>query len=143
MLAAGKEIRDAVDIVSLVEKGWAGARRLSITMVQEGHQVHHLVRGRIPRNLLEVITPYPGITIRGYPAKWYRVAVWMILARAILTPRRTVVLVDNDRAESWVKRQFPRLHSVILVRETPEGQPIVVKDRVLLEGRQLLDLMRQ
>ena len=65
--------------ISLVEKGWAGARRLSIPLAQRGVRVRHLVKGRLRAEVLKVIAPHPGMTIRGVPRRLYRLAAWFTL----------------------------------------------------------------
>lgn len=116
-------------VLSLVEKGWAGARWLSIHMMaQSDVSVRHLVRGTVPRVLLEALTPYARMTITGIPVRLYRLVVWVVLVYGCCTGRLAAVLVDNERAERWVARWFPWLRDhIILVHETSEGRPAIVR----------------
>ena len=113
--------------ISLVEKGWAGARRYSIELVGQGMLVEHVVRGQLSAAVLEIITPYPGMRIVSYSRRWYRVMTWWWLASSVYRRRRTMVIVDNPRAAQWVGAWFPMLRRhVVLIQEQPDGSPIVI-----------------
>ncbi len=108
--------------ISLVEKGWAGARGLSIALSRQGVCVRHLVRGRVPLEVLQVLTPYEGITIQGFSTRWYRWVVWGILLWNQRRARTRLVMVDNSKAMEWVRHWFPRLKDhLVQVEETPQG----------------------
>ena len=114
--------------ISLVEKGWAGARRLSIELVQRGGSVRHVIRGRLDAELLSVLTPYPRLTIRGVPLRWYRVAAWLELAVALAGGGPQLILVDNEKAAAWVGGWFPMLRErVVVVQEDATGAPMVTR----------------
>ncbi len=122
-----------MEIISLVEKGWTGARQVTIDAVCAGHSVRHFVRGKLPRTVLEVLTPYPNMRIQGYSPRWYRMVVWGALVRRTLSMSTPLVLVDNERALRWVTRWFSWWRNrVVLVPEslgaplllTPSGEPI-------------------
>ncbi len=109
--------------VSLVEKGWAGARCLSVELSERGTRVRHLVRGTIPKEILSVITPHPGIQIQGIPVRLYRPAVWAALLLEQLLGRLRLVIVDNPKTAEWVARTFPGFKKkILLVGETATGQ---------------------
>lgn len=111
-------------VVSMVEKGWGAARRISIELTKQGIGVHHFVRGHLPRELIAVLTPYAGMRITGLPVRWYRPALWALLLWRKLTGRRTLVLVDNERAAGWITGwRLSRTPVVVLERD--DGRPIV------------------
>ncbi len=105
--------------ISLVEKGWAGARRLSIELSRKGVGVRHLVRGAIAPEFMGIITPYPGISIHGIPVRWYRIAAWWALLWWQFRPNLHAVIVDNARTSDWVAKTFPRVaDKLVQVKET-------------------------
>lgn len=111
-------------LISLVEKGWSAARRLSIAHVRHNGTVLHLVRGRLKKDVRAVLTPYPSMRLRGFMPRTYRFSVWAVLGWAGLTGCRPIVLVDNERAARWVGRCFPYLRQrLVLVEELPDGAP--------------------
>lgn len=110
--------------LSLVEKGWAGARTISLKMAQRGIPVFHLVRGTLPRSVLKILSLPSGMILLGVPPQLYRLAAWCFLRGG----QADLVIVDNPRALDWVARQFPRLReSILLVGETPTGQPEILR----------------
>ena len=113
--------------ISLVEKGWAGARRVSIRLVREGGSVRHVVRGRLDAELLNSLTPYARMTIRGVSPGWYRTVAWFELARA-LPGGLSLVIVDNENAAVWVSRCFPMMRErILVVQEGPDGTPEITR----------------
>lgn len=119
--------------ISLVEKGWAGARQLTIAWARQGIRVRHLIAGRVPADLRAIITPHAGMVIAGVPRRWYRWAAWWILLTALCRGAPAAVLVDNEHAARWVSTCFPGLRGRLLViEERPDGAPRIVRrgDRV-------------
>ena len=126
-------------VLSLVEKGWAGARQLSIHLARAEGEVEHLVRGRISRDVLAVMTPHPGMRIRGIPRQWYKVIVWIRLFVAQRLRQPSLILIDNERTAQWIDRWFPSLRkSVVLVLEAPDGSPQVFRQGQVIEVGALL-----
>ena len=114
--------------ISLVEKGWAGARQLSIPLTQRGIRVRHLVRGTLAAGVLKSITPYPGMTIRGIPRRLYRLVAWVALQLGSWRGDVAMILVDNERAFSWVSRAVPSLGDrLVLVLEADDGAPRIAQ----------------
>ena len=113
-------------VLSLVEKGWAGARQLSIRFSPEGLRVRHLVRGRLAADVLACLSPYAGITIWGIPRRVYRAVVWLELLAAPLHGPVRAILVDNERSVKWITRWFPQLQDrVVLLQERGDGAPVI------------------
>ena len=114
--------------LSLVEKGWAAARWLSLDLARKGTPVRHLVRGSIPRTMREVLAPSVGVTLQGVPLRLYRPAAWMELWLGQLTGRIGMVITDNAKTAGWVKKSFPRLREkILLLGETEIGRPRVLE----------------
>ena len=114
--------------ISLVEKGWGGARRLSIRLSRQGVPVRHLIRGRLPSEVLAVIQPYDGVTLRGIPRAWFKVVAWVELCRAGRRGAVAMVMVDNQRTAQWMARWVPWLRDrVVVIEEQPDGSPRIVR----------------
>ncbi|MBI4342355.1 MAG: hypothetical protein HY599_03190 [Candidatus Omnitrophica bacterium] len=114
--------------ISLVEKGWAGARQLSIQLARRGVRVRHLVKGALSREVLEVLTPHEGMTIHGVPRRAYRPVAWLALQRGRWRGDLALVLVDNERAFQWVSRVVPSLGGrLVLIQEADDGSPRIAQ----------------
>jgi len=109
-------------VISLVEKGWAGARIATIPLAQQGMRVQHIVKGLLPRELVCNLTPYPGMAICSIRPPWFRIVGWGHLLVGYLTHEVAWVLVDNQKTAWWVARWIPILRTrVVLVKETLQG----------------------
>ena len=118
-------------VLSLVEKGWAGARQLSIPLSRRGLRVRHLVCGALSGEVARILTPYPGMSIRGIPRQLYRVAAWLALQRGIWRKDIAAVLVDNERAFRWVSQVAPALRDrLVEVQEAEDGTPRIAQGTV-------------
>ncbi len=114
--------------LSLVEKGWAAARWLSLEMAGKGIPVCHLVKGAIPRPTREVLSPGAGVTLRGVPQRFFRGAAWAQLWLGQTTGRIGMVITDNAKTAGWVRKRFPRLREkVLLLGETGNGRPQILE----------------
>ena len=133
-----RRVGSTVTVLSLVERGWPAARRVTIELTRVGAIVRHVVRGTIPDELREMLTPYQGMTISGVTPRWYRWRVWLILLRQAWRRRPLLVLVDHERAARWVARWFPALrHRLFLVHETADGMLRIVQDGSAIDPRDL------
>lgn len=113
---------------SLVEKGWAAARWLSLDLAGKGIPVRHLVKGTIPRPTLEALTSGAGVSLRGVPQRLYRAAAWAHLWMGQITGKIGMVITDNAKTAGWVRKSFPRLREkVLLLGETESGRPQILE----------------
>lgn len=106
--------------LSLVEKGWAGARLLSIDLARKGTPVVHLVRGKLPRSTLEALTPCKGVEIASVSPQMYRVAAWLRLWAGQSMGSVGLVITDNAKTAEWVKSSFPGLKEKVRIVAEPE-----------------------
>ena len=115
------------EVLSVVERGWRGARECSLTLDAMAIPVTHLIKGYLTAELRAMIHPYPLIRIVSVPRPLFRVGLWWALARQTLTRRLRWVLVDHERTLreiSW----WCRLWGVALVtiHERDDGYELLV-----------------
>ena len=55
------------ELLSVVERGWQGARECSLILARQGIRVTHLVKGRLPSGVRALIQPVQGIVLRDAP----------------------------------------------------------------------------
>ena len=85
--------------------------------------MRHLVRGTLSSEVLNALTPHPGLSICGVPRQLYRPAAWLALQRGWLSGDVAAVLVDNERTFQWVSRVAPSLSDrLVLIHETDAGE---------------------
>ena len=115
--------------LSLVEKGWAGARQLSLDLARRGASVRHLVRGTLPPSTRRILTPCVGVSIRGIPARVHRAAVWPHLWWGQVIGGVDLVITDNAKTAGWVRRRFPRLREKVLLLGEGEGGRLTILEQ--------------
>lgn len=90
------------EVLSLVERGWRGARECSLVLGQRGDRVRHLIKGTLDPEVRAMIAPAPGVVCEDVPRALFRARMWWVLVRAVMGRRLRWVLVDNPRTEREV-----------------------------------------
>ena len=87
------------EVLSLVERGWSGARQCSLALSRAGIgiTVTHLIKGTVEPSVLRLIEPQPGIRVFSVPRFWFRPATWSLLGWRRLAGGLRWVLVDHER----------------------------------------------
>jgi hypothetical protein len=118
------------EVLSLVERGWRGARACSLALHERGVAVTHLIRGSVSRDVLAMIQPYPLIRLEAAPRPLFRLRAWAALFMGTLTERTRWLLVDNDRRLREVAR-WCRWFGItpVRIRETEDGFQLSVDGR--------------
>ncbi len=98
-------------MLSLVERGWQAARQLSLEYAERGTGTLHIVKGRVPNEVREIVRPVPGVRLAGLPKELFWPALWFMCAGLQVTGRLQGVIVDNERSEkrvrSWLRPGIP------------------------------------
>ena len=86
-----------IEVLSLVEHGWQGARQCSLELEGRGVRVLHLIKGRLTRDELAMVAPKPHIRLRAVPRWQFRLWVLAGLWRRLASRRITWLLIDHPR----------------------------------------------
>ncbi len=119
-------------MLSLVERGWRGARTCSLELAAQGIGTTHLIKGSVGGDVRALIQPRDGVRIVDVPRGLFRPAVWAYLAGAAVTRRMRWVLADSERTlrevAPWcrVTRAVP-----LLIRDAPQGYEVVHDGQVV------------
>lgn len=113
-------------VLSLVERGWRGARELSLALKDRGVVVTHLIKGRLSKEVREMIRPYPSIRLVDVPKAVFPLACWAWVVTGGLLRRAQWVLVDRDRTASGLDWWCAVLR-IGLVRIEERGGGFVVR----------------
>jgi len=118
------------EVLSVVERGWRGARECSLVLSTVGVPVTHLIKGFLNAELREMIRPYPGIRMISVPRPLFRLWLWWTLCWQTTTGRLRWVLLDHERTLreiSWWCRRFGL--TSVAVHETHQGYELWVGGR--------------
>ena len=120
-----------VSMLSLVERGWGGARECSLKLQTMGIPVTHLIKGVLGDEVLGMIAPYPNIAIVDVPPLLFRLRFWCAVVAGTLSRRLRWILTDHPKTArelEWWCRWF-RLTPVFIeerggaVAFSVHGQP--------------------
>ncbi len=115
------------EALSLVERGWRGARQCSLALNAHRVSVTHLVKGRLSREVRELIAPYPFIRVRAVPRWVFPAWAQGMLIEAAMRRRLRWVLIDNPRTLVRLKRRCRQAEVVaVLVNELDDGYELQV-----------------
>lgn len=84
-------------VLSVVERGWRGARECSIALSARAVPVTHLIKGSLQADLRAMIHPYPGVRLVSVPRAAFRAWLWGLLVWGTMWGRLKWVLVDHER----------------------------------------------
>ncbi len=110
------------EVLSLVERGWRGARECSLTLNAMAIPVTHLIKGRLTREVQAMIQPYPGVRIISVPRLAFRLWLWGILLWGTVGGQLHWLLVDHERTlheVGWWCRAFG--FTLVTIRQTDQG----------------------
>ncbi len=85
------------EVLSLVERGWRGARECSLRLNDRRVAVTHVIAGSLDADVRAMIAPRPSIRLRDVPRKLFPVYLWWALLVHAGGGRLRWVLVDNPR----------------------------------------------
>lgn len=97
------------DMLSLVERGWQGARECSLALNARQVPVMHVVKGWLSADLRAMIEPHPHIRLVSAPRWAFRIWVWALVIWRTLQGRLQWILMDHERSQrelSWWCRRF-------------------------------------
>lgn len=119
--------RRRIEALSIVERGWRGARECSLWLNERAIPVLHLIKGSLSAQVQAMIQPYPHIHLCSVPRLIFRVWMWGAICRETLAGRLRWVLIDHERTFrelAWWCRIF-RV-TLVLIRETDAGHRLEV-----------------
>ena len=120
------------EVLSVVERGWRGARQCSLELQAMAVPVTHLIKGSLSADLLAMIRPYPGIRLVSIPRPLFPIWLWAVLVWRRMTGRLAWVVVDHARTLRRLTR-WGRAFGLrpVLIHETEQSYELRLGDRPL------------
>ena len=84
-------------VLSVVERGWRGARQCSLALDAMAIPVTHLIKGYLTPELRAMVRPYPHIRLVSVPRVLFRVWLWPIVLWQTATGRLRWMHIDHER----------------------------------------------
>ncbi len=110
------------EVLSLVERGWRGARTCSLLLSHQAIPVTHLIKGAVSPEVLAMIEPHPALSMLSVRRGLFRLTAWGLLVVKTFTGRLRWLLIDQERTLkelAWWCRVWGL--TPVLIRETAEG----------------------
>lgn len=125
----------------LVEGGWRSARSLSLWLNDRNTASILLLKGRLEREILQMIEPRPLIKIHPIERLFFKLLLWFWIIPLRFQGRLRSVIVDSPRAEKRLQ-SFCRWASIplVMIRETDDnyaleaGGKAITPDAVMATG---------
>ena len=121
-----------MNVMLAVEHGWQGMRELSLELARLGMAVEVLIKGRVDRDVLAMITRSEGMRITSVARPWFR---WRLTLACLLVCRRSspVCVVTHrrntpahERTRQWLERLGRMMPlRVLLLDECIEGNQLL------------------
>lgn len=124
------------EVLSVVERGWRGARECSLTLNAMAIPVTHLIKGSLSREVRAMIRPYPHIHLVSVPRALFRLWLWWTVGWRTLAGRLRWVLVDQERTLRELTWWCRLWHvTTVLIHEADHGSTLTVQGRPVSLGR--------
>ncbi len=114
-------------VLSLVQRGWHGARECSLRLATDHIKVLHLIKGTLTPEVREMIASSPHIRLVDVHRNLFRCWMWAILITQSLNRRLHWVLIDHERTAQELAWWCRCLRLVpVMVRQTGQGYELYV-----------------
>ncbi len=115
------------DALSLVERGWRGARQCSLALNDHRVAVTHLVKGRLSREVRQMIAPQPFIRVCAVPRWAFPACAYGMLIGNAMRGHLRWVLVDHPRTLARLERWCRQVGIVaVFINELDNGYELTV-----------------
>ncbi|MBI4430512.1 MAG: hypothetical protein HY587_02230 [Candidatus Omnitrophica bacterium] len=103
-------------VIFLVERGWRGARELAIKLARQHLTCWLIIKGKVPSDVLEIITPRAGISVRSLSRWYFKPMVALLVIWHRLFGCLKCVIVNKDRTLFWMSAivRMVGCHTVLL-----------------------------
>ena len=108
------EIRKRVIIVS--EAGWQGARQLSIELSKHGVTATMLIKGKLNRDEVNMITKYKGIKNIFIPQKLFIVIMLICVLSSVIFLKPIVIFGTKEKTEKTLLGLGKYFKNIYLLR---------------------------
>ena len=115
------------EVLSLVERGWRGARECSLILGRRQVRVRHLVKGWVSPDVRALIVLQTHESLNSVPRPLFRIRLWLALLGAAARRQGGWVLVDHERTLreiAWWCRVWR--WTPVFVQDTDDGYILMV-----------------
>ena len=82
------------------EAGWGGARRLAIELAEKDIRVDILIKSRVSKEVLDIITPRKALKIKPIPRQFFRLRLFL----EIIMRRHKVIVATKKKTTIQISK---------------------------------------
>ena len=90
-------------LVGLVEPGWEGIRKLTISLANEKIPSVCIIKGKLEKEILEMITKYDEISLKSIKRGIFKLYIFVMFLKNFLLQNTICIVMDNKKNYPWVR----------------------------------------
>lgn len=106
-------------VVCLVEPGWEGIRKLTIALANEQIPSICIIKGKLEKEILEMITKYNEISLKPIRRRIFKLYIFVMFFGNFLLQNTICIVMDNKKNYSWVSaiNRILGIKTILLVQK--------------------------
>ena len=89
-------------VICLVEPGWEGIRKLTIALANEKVASICIIKGKLEKEALEMITKYNGISLKSIRRGIFKLYIFLMFLRNFFLQNTICIIMDNRKNYHFV-----------------------------------------
>jgi hypothetical protein len=85
------------------ETGWRGIKEFSSPLVKSGFSVDIVIKGRVDRRILEIITRPGGVRIRAVPREFFIAHIFFYILLNRAAGRLKMAVISKEKTGGWIR----------------------------------------
>ena len=117
-------------VVCLVEPGWEGIRKLTISLADEKVPSICIIKGKLEKEVLGMITKYNGISLKSIRRGIFKLYIFLMFLRNFFLQNTICIIMDNRKNYHWVST-LNRIFGIKTILVVEKGHDY----RLFLDGK--------
>jgi len=89
-------------VILVVERGWQKSRDMSLLLIKKGLSVDILIKGFAEKHVIDMITPYPAISIKFLSIFWFKPVLFCQVIIGAVSGKLKAVIVEGKKIKKWI-----------------------------------------
>lgn len=90
-------------VVCLVEPGWEGIRKLTISLANKEISSVCIIKGKLGKEVLDMITKYNEISLRPIKRSVFKLYIFVTFFKSFLLQNTICIIMDSKKNYPWVR----------------------------------------
>ncbi|MBN1794149.1 MAG: hypothetical protein JW844_04215 [Candidatus Omnitrophica bacterium] len=116
-------------VLFLIEHGWQAQRECSILLHHNGIESVCIIKGVLPKDIVEEITPYSSIRIRSLWRRSYSIIAFCVVLFFLLSGKMKALIVDGRFTADSFRPFFDLFKKKLFIIKAVKREPGISEDR--------------